>query len=261
MRKKILFTLLAALIGFNYAQAQDFEFLYDNPTHDTTVGISPYVPGSNTTHDYVEVRQYITNISTHPYTVSWNYIDVDTTVNLDNKDSILDHWFVTGICDNINCRGEFGPWYFGNAETSAQVDPDGNMMIEIRVYVPNSSPDTTRTFKVQLKTFNQTDTAVFVITKDGNTGISALRLDDNRVSLYPNPLPAGQDLNIYVDKSLNATEAVIYSIIGQKQMVLPLNKSNEVHSLNTGKLPAGMYFVKVTDKSGNVIASRKFAKQ
>lgn len=253
MLKKVLYTLIGLSITFTSAKAQDFTFFNGTTMYDTTQGFP--LPFDPTSINYIEMDNYISNNSGQDITCEWRNLSTDTTQNPEG-------WVLVGVCDNINCRGAYGPWYFGSSETTNPIEDRGTGLLSIHVYVPETTPDnTTGIYKIEVKTASQTDTAVFVITKDGNTGISALRLDDNRVSLYPNPLPAGQDLNIYVDKSLNATEAVVYSIIGQKQMVLPLNKSNEVHSLNTGKLPAGMYFVKVTDKSGNVIASRKFAKQ
>lgn len=262
MFKKITTLLICGLLGFSVGHAQDFEFVFPNPLYDTTSGVAVFNPvPQDSTHQYVDLRNFIKNTSLNSYSVTWRYIDIDTTVTPANEFSAKDKWFVAGICDNVNCRGEFLPWYYGGSELSAPVQPGSNMLISIHVYVPTSSPDTTRTYKVELKTLNQTDTAVYVVTKIHGLGISAIQLNDKRVSVYPNPLPAGQKMNLYIDKNLHAANAEVFNIIGQKLMTLPLTKGKELQSFQVDNLTAGMYIVKITNESDNVVTSRKFVKQ
>ncbi|HET8574014.1 MAG TPA: T9SS type A sorting domain-containing protein [Edaphocola sp.] len=252
MFKKISTLLLGCAIVFATAQAQDFTFVNPNPLHDSTAGFAPY-SGSGQ-HEYLEMWQYVKNISNSAFTIEWRSLSTDTTQNPPG-------WILTGICDNINCRGEYGPWYYGNTEHSAPVDPGSSSLMLVHVYVPASSADTVGIYKVEIKTPNQTDTAIYMINKDHSLGLSAVRLDDNRVSVYPNPLPAGQNLNLYVDKSLKANKAVVYNIIGQKQMTLSLANGKELNRFDIRRLPAGMYVIKINNTEGQTISSRKFTKQ
>jgi hypothetical protein len=260
MFKKIITLLAAGIMGFSFAHAQDFDFVFTNPVHDSTGGTAVYQAG-DMQHSYIEIKNYIKNTTADSIVVYWRYIDIDTTVNASNAVTLNSKWFVTGICDNQNCRGEFGSWYYGSIDSSAKVAPNGTMLIMMHVYVPVNSPDATQAFKVELQSLNQTDTAVFVVTKVHGLGISAIQLKDRRVSIYPNPLPAGQKMNLYIDKNLKAAHAEVFNIIGQKLMTLPLATAKEVQSFNINNLTSGMYIVKITDAGGNVITSRKFSKQ
>lgn len=260
MLKKIFGLLIGGLLTFSVAKAQDFQFVFPNPSHDTTQGTTVFQQG-DFSHNFVQLRNFIKNISNQPYKVRWRLITVDTTVDTSNEVALNNRWFVTGICDNILCRGEFGAWYYGNSDISNTVVPDTTMLIEVNVYAPTSSPDTSEVFKVELKSPNQTDTAVFVLTKVHGTGISSIALSDNRVAVYPNPLPANGQLHLFVNKDLRADKVVIYNLIGQKQAGFALAGQSELHSLNVGNLPSGMYIVKIVGVKGQVITSRKFIKQ
>lgn len=252
MFKKFSTLLLGCAFAFAAAQAQDFDFVSPNPLHDSTTGFAPY-SGSGQ-HEYIEMWQYVKNISNSPFTIEWRSLSTDTTQNPPG-------WILTGICDNINCRGEYGPWYYGSTEHSAPVASGANSLMLVHVYVPASSADTVGIYKVEIKTPNQTDTAVYIINKYSSTGVSTIRLNDNRVSVYPNPLPTGQNMNLYVDKSLKAENAVVYNIIGQKQMVLSLTNNKELNQFDISRLPAGMYVVKINNAQGQAITARKFTKQ
>jgi len=99
----------------------------------------------------------------------------------------------------------------------------------------------------------------FSITLDtiSTSGIKNLT-ESNSVRLYPNP--ARDFLSIDVENSDgNSFTCYIYDAIGREYMKLstiPVGTS----VINTGDLSAGIYFVKIIDKNGNVQVS-KFEKQ
>lgn len=252
MFKKLTTLFLASFTFLWAAQAQDFELRNGKIMYDTTAGVTPY-NGEPEGHEAVQVANYIRNISSQPFVAKWRNLSTDTTQNPTG-------WVLTGICDNIMCRGEYDPaWYFGGEQETFAIDPGQTSLLEVRVYVPTTSPDATGIYEVEIKTPNQIDTAVFVITKDSRTGISAISLTDPQVSLYPNPLSYGATLNLYVNKRLNGEKAMIYNIIGQQKMEVPLSK--ELTSLNVSGLAHGIYLVKIINQSGKVITSRKFTKK
>lgn len=258
MLKRILSMVTATLVLFNMASAQDFQFTFDNPVHDTTGGTEVF-SSESFGHDNYGLRNFVKNISDDTFAIDWKYIDRDNTVDTSNEFTITDAWFVTGICDNINCRAEFGEWYWGAIETSAPFGPGEQMLIEIDIYAPKTSKDTTRTFKVELKSPNQTDTAIFVLTKVQGLGVSVFAVNDKKVSVFPNPLTPGAKLNVFVNESLNAKTIEVYNVIGQKQLSVPVNKETE--SIDVNRLAKGLYIVKVADEQGRILASRKFSKQ
>jgi len=254
MLKKIIPFAIGLCLTFFSAGAQDFVFLNGEQLHDTT-------SGSTSIQSPYEMFNYIKNNTNQDFAVTWRFLDVDSTIDSAYVATHPNQWVVTGICDNINCRGAFEDWFYGAPQNSFTITAKQTSPLFMNIYVPASSPAATNIYKVEVSTPNQIDTAIFILTKDDNTGVSAIRLTDNRVSVYPNPLPSGQNLNLYVDKSLKAQKAVIYNIIGQKQLVLSLNNGKELNRFEVGRLPAGIYVIKINNAQGQTITSRKFTKQ
>jgi len=252
-RKASLLITSALLLSASFALAQSFE-INPNPSYDTTSGVPPY-NGSQGGHQYVEMKVDVKNISFNPITFSWRNI-TDTTQNPSG-------WILVGVCDNIQCRAEGGSWYFGDPQQSNPV-ASGMVMdpkMAVHVYAPDNGPDGTGVYKIELSGGHQTDTAVFILTKNSNTGISAIQINDKRVSIYPNPIAADGMLQVYIDKNLHAANATIYNIIGRAQMTLPVAQNKELNAFNVNKLPAGLYILRLADQNGNIITSRKFSKR
>jgi len=250
MIKKIFLYFVSAMFCSVFVTAQVFE-IETNPVEATTTGVTPYIPGDPSGHDFVSFETAVKNISNDSVTLTWTNIS-DTTQQPLN-------WLLTGICDNIVCRGEYGSWYYGAPQTANAFAPNATMPLIVHVYASSNDPDGTGTYKIQLSAHGQTDTAVFILTKN-TTGISAISLKDNRVSIYPNPVATGNNLNVFINKDLKATKAVIYNIIGREQMRLPVASDKEVNTYNVSSLAPGIYMLRLTDAYGKVITSRKFSK-
>lgn len=258
MIKKTLTLFVACAFGLCSLYAQDFTFLHGNPIQDTTQGVTIFQSG-DPSHDNVQISNYLTNVSDTTYKVTWRFISVDSSIT----DSTLapGQWFVTGICDNINCRGEFGSWFYGTPQNSDSIAPQGTCLMEMNIYAPTSSPDTTEIFKVEFSSPNQTDTGIYILTKVHGTRISAVQLKNNSVSIFPNPLTLGEKLNLFVNKNLNANRASVYNMIGQRKMDLHLNSKSELTTINVNNLPAGVYIINVSNRLGQTISSLKFIKK
>lgn len=250
MMKRLCLLMTGALVYSSVMQAQDFT-LTPAVVYDTTNGVTPYVPGSDEGHDYVAMHTVFTNISDQTYKFTWTNI-TDTTQNPEG-------WILTGVCDNIVCRAEFGDWYFGTPEQTEDVIPDGNFDMIVHIYAPTNGPNGTGIYKIKIETEEQTDTIVYMLTKEEGLGLSAISLNDKRVTLYPNP--AQTDMQVYIDKGLNAQKLGIFSIVGRQEIVQNIQTGNEVTSVNIGNLAPGMYMVHLTDINGKLITSRKFIKQ
>lgn len=105
----------------------------------------------------------------------------------------------------------------------------------------------------------QTITATRVITTSTPVTASATKENVNSdfaVNLFPNP--AGDRLNISMEGVTNKTEIEVYNLMG-KLIMQQQGSGNTLTQLNTSKLTAGYYLVKVND--GKEIRSAKFIKQ
>lgn len=82
-----------------------------------------------------------------------------------------------------------------------------------------------------------------------HTGVNNTTTGNNNISIYPNPLKDGMS----VSGLKNGDMITIYDMMGKKvdNWFVPADGSN---TFNTTGLPAGMYILRVTDKSGNIKA-------
>src|SRR5690606_26913869 len=187
MFKKVFYFLAGFLISSAAVHAQSLEIL-TNPVYDTTGGVTPYVPGSDGGHAYVELKTFVKNNTSDSVLIEWKNLSTDTTQNPEG-------WILTGVCDNINCRSEYGDWYYGAWESAKKIGPGENMLLLVHIYAPTTSADTTGIYKILLQIPNFSDTAVFVLNKNSSTGISMITGDDERVNIYPNPVMNSDQLH------------------------------------------------------------------
>lgn len=247
---KIL-SLVASAVIFCSATAIAQEFsIAEKPMELTTPGCTP-----DPTDYVLEFFTHVKNDLADPnaaITIEWTYLH-----NLTVQPA---GWKLLGICDNDQCRAEDGPWFTGTPQFSFPFinDRDSSMLLELNVHAPTNLPDGVGTYYVEVKTPNQTDTAVFILTKTDGTSISTVSMKDQRISLYPNP--SKDILNIYAAKSLNAKQISIYNLIGQEINTQELDKNNDVTRLNVQNLPSGIYMIRVANQNGEIVSTRKFLK-
>lgn len=251
---KILSLLVAgALLSTTYAYAQDFEIL-ENPFEMSTTGCAPFENQPFETKDFVlGFQTHLKNLSTDPMDsiqVEWTYLH-----NLTVEPS---GWKLTGICDNDLCRSEDGAWYTGNTEIGKKFDNTHNMLLELNVFAPTNGLDGVGTYHVEVKTANQTDTAVFILTKTP-LGISKTLINNKSVAIYPNP--ATDVLNIYTDNKLKVNQISVYNLIGKEMITQDRSSNQEVTTLNISEFAQGIYIIRFNDENGNVVATRKFTKK
>lgn len=246
MFKKVLTT--AFITGLAFAsQAQDYT-AFANPVDSTTNGTPVKTPEMEG-YPYIELANHLTNITSSPLTVNWKIVSV----------SIPGDWKVVGLCDNNTCYSDDA--ILNGTSTpppTSPIAPGGNSLFDLRVYAPITGANGTGTVKVRTYTLSQVDTLVFIVNKTP-TGISAIQLDDKRVSLYPNP--ATSMLQVYADKALNPQSISIVNIAGVQSITASIEKGKEVTSININTLATGMYMVKVMDANGQMITTRKFTKK
>lgn len=244
--KKILLTVSIGLLGSFAASAQSFEILHDTMTK-TTVG----TPGVDATNEAIYFHDSVKNVTaTDLEDVKWRIIESNLPLG----------WYIFTFCDNVFCRSTAEVNNHLNntsqIETFAPIAPGTSALLEPSVVVPQSADDGTGIIKVRVFTDSQTDTAVFIINKTP-VGINQVKMNDSRVSLFPNP-SAGQNLNVFINKDLGAKSVAIYNVLGAQ--VAQQSITREVSNVATAHLANGHYLVKVLDQNGLVITTRKWVK-
>ena len=247
MIKKVL-TAAAFISGLNFAaQAQDYS-VFANPVDSTTAGTPVKTPEMEN-YPYIELVNHLTNITNSPISINWKVVSV----------SIPNDWKVVGMCDNNTCYSD--ELILNGTNTpppTSPIAPAGNSLFDLRIYVPVTGTSGTGIVKARTNTLGQADTLVFIVNKTG-TSVSTIKLDDKRVSLYPNP--ATGILQVFVDKNLGANSISIMNITGAQSLVAAAAKGKEVTHLDIHALAAGMYTVRINDVNGNTITTRKFVKK
>ena len=91
-----------------------------------------------------------------------------------------------------------------------------------------------------------------------STGIKTTSSSDD-VVLFPNP--AREAVNVIFDGRAGVKTIAIYNLIGK--MVSPVYKpsGNNSAKIDVNEMPAGVYFIRLMDGQGRVVATRRFVHQ
>ncbi len=236
------------LFGFGTTNAQDFQLMHKFE-EVTTQGET--ATGGDLISASVHFYDTVTNLTNVPLHLKWRIIQADYPTF---------GWAISGICDNIECRSVTSiNAHLANpnfVDTFSVIGPNGWSQLQTYVYVTENADDGIGTVKVRVFNDNHSDTTTFVVIKTG-TSINTIKLNDNRVSLFPNP--GAGDMKVFVNKELNARELVVYNVIGTK--VASVSVEGEISTVNSANFASGNYFVKVIGQNGEVITSRKWLKQ
>ena len=101
-------------------------------------------------------------------------------------------------------------------------------------------------------------TVTFLLSKTINTvGVNQITNVQNDILLYPNP--AVNEVNVVYDDASDIRNIVVYSIIGKVMAVYKVNGNSA--NMNLENIPSGIYFMRLYNGSGNVVATKKFTKQ
>jgi hypothetical protein len=240
---KKVFTLLSlagALMAGNGASAQSISVQHD------TVSFS--------TGGSYEAHNDITNLTGSALTLQWRVVSSNFPTD----------WMAnTGICDNSTCISGSGLWPAGTTYESVYPVTTAAQGFKFQTDLASSSGVSTNgTFYVRVRINNKFGTATdeafetFIVTRS-TTGVSTVKVN-NEVALYPNP--ATSNLNVVFDPSSDVKNIAIYNIIG-KQMNAFRVTGNSSASLNLENLPSGIYFARLLNGNGDVVATKKFTKQ
>lgn len=237
MRKIVYLLFLPLTFAVNSASAQDFTMQHD------TVKIA----GTG----YLDIYNYINNNTSDTIRVSWRIIDETL------PQSWKDH-AEFGLCDNVLCytKAILG----GSMQTTDTISAGKQTLFKMQIDLSPATVTATGNTPVYVTaelTFGSTiDTATFAVYKFP-TGINKTGMAKEDVTLYPNP--AYNDLNITFSKDAGVKTIAIYNLIGKQVSVY--RASGNSAKLDLEKVPSGIYFVRLIDNAGRVVATRRFTHQ
>lgn len=213
-----------------------------------------YTGGGNELPVYNTIR----SASADSVTLSWKVTDI----HLDPS------WAFTGVCDNVICytndavaNPPFGALLNagGSTQTTFKYGPTFGDFHALFNCV-SAANGTSSWIKVNAK-----DNAgsyfrdlYFIGTKSA-TGIINTIVSADDVTLYPNP--AREAINVLFSKNADVKSIAVFNLIGK--MVGPLYRTSSSTSakIQLADMPNGIYFIRLMNSKGNVVATRRFTRQ
>lgn len=199
-----------------------------------------------TTNQTVKVEQNITNQTNNPLKVKWNI----TSSNFPSG------WVFEGLCDNVTC-------YIGNVTNGDVYETDPYLPNTQGVFYTNFNGDaaannTWAYVRAQIRdTINNYAKTVTFIAYKGALGISNVTRYDDEVVLYPNP--ARNNVNVLFDGNMGVRNIAIFNLIGKPVKIFKVQGNSA--KLELAEIPSGIYFVRLINSQGKIVATRKLTRQ
>jgi len=231
--KKFVLSLFILLGSAGVSMAQSFL-----TEHGDTV-MANYTTGGPLVHNNVK------SASSAPVTLRWSII----------ASNVASGWTFAGFCDNVSC-------YTTNVldGTLYTTDPYSDQwgLFEAQFNGDNATNNSVAWVQVQVEDVatSYTRTLTFIATKYA-TSVSGISKGDEGVSLYPNP--ARNNVNVVFDPSLGVKNIAVYNLIGKPVKVFKVNGNSA--KLEISEIPAGIYFLRLINANGQIVATRKFTHQ
>lgn len=202
---------------------------------------------------YVDLYNNITNTTSDTITIAWKVIDHNMP-----QSWVDDAAF--GLCDNVTCYDK--NILSGSTQvtdTVSGVSPNNKMLFKVQIDVSSPTVSVTNSdpiyLDVELINGSTTDTVRFEMFK-WSTNVSKIEVKED-VTLFPNP--AKDKLNISYPKSLNVKSIAIYNLVGKQLKSYKVNSNNV--KIDIEQIPSGIYFTRLIDNTGRVVATRRFTHQ
>ena len=243
--------VLSLLVCFIFCAAPKLLFAQTFNVKDTvSVTVSGGAPES--------VYSFITNNQNGPLVLKWSVTATDFPAS----------WLTAmalGICDNNLCYPNMAPnWLWGSFGGSTfkskpygdtTTHGDFHLALVFESAVPGTHYLTVTLTDSAVAT--STKTTTFIVNKFP-TAVPAVKSAINEVSIYPNP--ATSALNVVYDANADVKTIALYSIIGKLITVYKVSENNGAN-LNLENTPTGIYFVRLMNSHGDIVATKRFTKQ
>lgn len=236
--KKILLSVFT-LFGFGMCFGQSFTMPNDTAVHNYPSG------GAD-----LKVSNNITNTSGDTLrNLQWRNIAMST---------IPTGWDFVGVCDNFTCWGtpdvvSGDPHMY--APFAANTVAGHYMSVNIDASAANGSYLWVRN-EIKNLDDNYTKVVTLIATKNGTSGVSTIISEDD-ITIFPNP--AKSAVNVLYDAKLGIKNIGVYNLIGKMVSIYKVGANSA--KLDIEELPAGIYFLRMYNTQGKVVATRKFTHQ
>lgn len=238
--KQILLGFVFLLSLQSYCEAQSF----------TNIAGDTATKASQGKGDGVAIPNYIKNVSSNPIRVKWRIVNYNFPTG----------WQFDGFCDDITCYTTSGGILNGIYQRTGVIAA-GATIADFHVVITDTGATIGSSAFVRAEltdtATNYTKTLTFIATKS-TLGISTVVSYDDDVELYPNP--AHSSVNITFSAASRVKNIAIYNLIGKVVSVYRVTTNNSA-KLEIDDLPAGIYFARLTDVNGKLVATRKFTHQ
>lgn len=162
----------------------------------------------------------------------------------------------TGVCDNHLCYGNV-PITTGTTQTSEPYTVSGTNDFHVQI-IPDSFV-TNGCYKIKVKLWNQANPNDSTLTTFTlcryPLGVPVVKSAEPVI--YPNP--AASELNVVFDAGADVSHISVYNLIGKVVSVYRVNGNSA--NLNLENIPSGIYFLRLTNSSGQVVSTKRFTKQ
>lgn len=239
--KKTLFSLLSALfLSTAGVQAQGFITEHSGDT------VSANTNGAAS----ITVNNNIKSGTSNSVVVTWKIIDSHIAPGMG----------FGGFCDNNMCRDSANA-LAGVSYTSDPYGTSFNLFDAIfnDFGAANGSTSWVRVYVSEgpAGTIGGTTRTLTFIARKNSTGISNTGSASN-VNVYPNP--AREAINVTFNKQAGIKTIAIYNMIGNTMRVFKPTDDNSAR-LDLDNIPSGVYFLRLINAEGNIIATRRFTRQ
>ena len=238
--RNVLLTLsivLLPLLGFSQT------FLSESGSSDTVSG--------SYTNGELSVYNRLRSASSANVTVNWKVVDKSIGAN----------WKVNGFCDNLNCYADAdllnGKQYGSKPYTS---EPGDFHILYDAAGAANGSSSWVR--------INVKDAAGAMLGYERNltfigrkvaAGVVSVSSSADDVVLYPNP--ARDAVNVIFDEKAGVKTIAVYNLIGKLMGPVYKPATNSSAKIELDDMPNGVYFLRLMDGYGHIVATRRFTRQ
>lgn len=226
----------------------------------SVVGVASAATAQDFTMQKDTVKAYVSNTGFESY----NYINNKTNNNLKVDWKIISHtlpastaWTTSfGLCDNVTC---YSPNVLtGTIQTTDDIAPQGNAPFKVQYGdLTTATGNGPYYVTVELKTVNTVDTVVYQFNRFSTNVSSVNNSKGDNIVVYPNP--ARDEINVLFDRSMDVRNITVYNLIGKAVTVYKVSGNSA--KLDIQNIPSGIYFLRMLDAQGHVLATRKFTHQ
>jgi len=236
--KKFLPIVLMILCAFS--SVQSFAQTFVTQSSDSVIANTN---GASETSVYNKIKSNTSG----SVNITWHVIDY----------SFAPHMGTGGICDINLCYGASSVFgspanpSFNGTYTSTYGD------FHVIFTDTNAAVGATSWVRIAVSSGATSRTLTFIVNKTA-TGITTTVNQSDNVTIFPNP--ARESINVLFDAKSNVKTIAVYNLIGKTMQVYKPTDDNSAN-LNIENIPSGIYFMRLMNGQGQVVATRRFTRQ